>query len=125
VEVDEEAFEEAVAVLGRAKAYELLGALAGELRGRFRRSPATDEEREQLAREAHKLISTTGLFGFTELSQGCLRLEIAARKNENVPATLEKARAACEAVSSEIASRLANAASSHGDAGAAASRMTA
>jgi CheY-like chemotaxis protein len=107
--VDEEVFSEAISVLGNTKGYELLGRLGTELKDRFPRNPDSIEEHEQLARDAHKLISTAGLFGLAALSQSCSRLEAAIHKNEDVGPPLEIARAACREAMAEIAARVASA----------------
>jgi len=87
-----------------------MGQLGAQLVLQFAKNPGTAEERTQLAREAHKLISTSGLFGFTALSTSCLELEAAIQRNAYSDELLDKVRTACREAAIEIADRLTKAA---------------
>jgi signal transduction histidine kinase/DNA-binding response OmpR family regulator len=105
--LDAETFAEVVGHLGHEKANDLLGKLGARLKSQFPVNPESAAEREELAREAHKLISTAGMFGFAALSDTCARLEAAALGNQDVSVVLDNARAACRSALAEIATRLA------------------
>ena len=95
-------------LLGRQKVNELLGKFAVQLESQFSASPESEEAWTEVEREAHKLTSTAGMFGFAELSGSCAALEDAIQKNEtNVAEILAAARAACKAALGEITSLLA------------------
>jgi HPt (histidine-containing phosphotransfer) domain-containing protein len=107
--LDEEILAETAAVFGRDRANELLGQLGAQLAGQFVRRPTNAEERAQLAREAHKLISTGDLFGFAELAASCLELEVAIKRDAYSDEFLDRVRAVARAAAITIASRLAEA----------------
>jgi PAS domain S-box-containing protein len=106
--LDEETFAEVTALLGREKVDGLLARLGAQLEAQFPIDPETAEEWVVLAREAHKLISTAGMFGFLALSEGCARLEAAALGDQDKAAVLlDDVRAACRSALAEIAIRAA------------------
>jgi PAS domain S-box-containing protein len=102
--VHEETLEGLATLLGSAKVNGLLRKLGAQLDGRFANDPATFEERAILAREAHKLVSSSGMLGFVELSQSCASLE--TNIEGDVAASLDRVRRACVSALAEIASRL-------------------
>jgi HPt (histidine-containing phosphotransfer) domain-containing protein len=106
--LDAETFAAVSDLLGRQKVNALLGKLAAQLRSQLCGNPDNTEDRAEIAREAHKLISTAGMLGFSVLSDRCARLEAAALANQDdVTAVLNDARAACQSVLAEITIRLA------------------
>jgi CheY-like chemotaxis protein/HPt (histidine-containing phosphotransfer) domain-containing protein len=108
VVLNDEIFATVSELLGRQKVNALLGKLGAQLRSQLSGNPDHAEERAEIAREAHKLISTAGMLGFTVLSEQCARLEAAALNHqEDVTAVLNEARAACQSVLAEITIRLA------------------
>jgi CheY-like chemotaxis protein/HPt (histidine-containing phosphotransfer) domain-containing protein len=110
--IDEEILAETVEVFGRDRANELLGRLAAQLARQFAHTPTNAEEWAQLASEAHKLISTSGLFGLTALSARCLELEVAIKRNAYSDELLDKVRAESREAATTIAGRLAGTATS-------------
>jgi PAS domain S-box-containing protein len=108
VVLDAETFAAVFDLLGRQKVNALLGKLGAQLRSQLSGNPDNTEERAEIAREAHKLISTAGMLGFSVLSDRCARLETAALANQDdVTAVLNDARAACQSVLAEITTQLA------------------
>jgi len=96
-------FEAMSEMLGREKVKQLFLKLGAQLQESFLDDPDSEEERIQLAREAHKLISSAGMLGFLPLSESCSKLEAALEANDNVEDCLEVVRKACQAVMEEIA----------------------
>lgn len=84
------AFDEVRALIGAERTLSLLSAFAQDLGQRFR-SEAPDD----LALDAHAMISSAGVFGFTELACVCREVEEACRagcKVEALRARLDQAR---------------------------------
>jgi CheY-like chemotaxis protein len=105
--LDAAMFADVTATLGPAKTSDLLRKLAAQLENRFPTDPRSAEEHAQLAREAHKLISTSGMFGFLTLSRSCARLEAAALdQSTDVTTLLQEVRGACRAALVEIVARV-------------------
>ncbi len=77
-------------LFGRPRLLELLGALDREIATRFD-PPSAD--RDQLARDAHILVSSSGALAFSSLSQACARLEQACLRAADVEAALNDALA--------------------------------
>jgi CheY-like chemotaxis protein/HPt (histidine-containing phosphotransfer) domain-containing protein len=106
--LDADTFAEVTELLGHGKTNELLGRLRVQLTDQFPARAETTEELAKLAQEAHKFVSTAGMFGFQALSNSCARLEAAARGNhDDVADILAEAQAACRDTLAEIAVRLA------------------
>jgi HPt (histidine-containing phosphotransfer) domain-containing protein len=93
-------------LLGREKTAGLLGQLASQLKGGFAKSLMKAEERQPLAREAHKIISSAGLLGFVGLSRSCAKLEAVLGGETDATECLEEVREACRAALAEIAERM-------------------
>jgi len=105
--LDAGVLSEVISTLGESRTNELLAKLAGQLRNQFASSPVSHEERVALARDAHKLISTAGMFGFVSLSENCARLESAAKSEAvSIDPLLDEVRSACRGALDEIAARL-------------------
>ncbi len=76
------------ALLGAAKMKELLRDLATHLVERFDEPTLTPGDSPGLAREAHILVSTAGILGFSELSDLCAELEAACVQQREIGALL-------------------------------------
>lgn len=87
-------------LFGRPRLLDLLGALDREIALRLD-PPAAD--REQLARDAHILVSSSGALAFSALSQACARLEHACLRNAGVAEALDAAMADAARARSAIA----------------------
>jgi len=104
--LDAETFDSLVATLGANKVRVLLAKLAEQLGGVFDELPTTRADRTELARAAHRLVSSCGMLGFLTLSATCSRLERALLGDEDVTPILAETRAACRAAVAEITARL-------------------
>jgi HPt (histidine-containing phosphotransfer) domain-containing protein len=108
--LDADVFAGAVALLGDDKMNSFLGKLKARLQGRFATEPENSEERKRLASEAHALVSSTGILGFTALSRRCAQLEAACNDDgQQLTALLDEVRQACHAALAEIDARLVRA----------------
>jgi CheY-like chemotaxis protein/HPt (histidine-containing phosphotransfer) domain-containing protein len=77
VVLDAEVFAAVSDLLGHQKVSELLGKLGARLKSQFPENPDSDEQWAEVAREAHKLTSAAGMFGFVDVSRTCAELEAA------------------------------------------------
>jgi HPt (histidine-containing phosphotransfer) domain-containing protein len=108
--LDAEIFAGATKLLGEEKMNSFLGKLKARLQGRFATEPGNSEERKRLASEAHALVSSTGILGFTALSRRCAQLEAACNDDgQQLTALLDEVRQACHAALAEIDARLVRA----------------
>ncbi len=74
----------------------------------FAHDPDGSDTRRQLAKEAHKLISMAGTFGFLSLAESCAALEAAALDDgADLTAVLDDVRTKCQRALAEITTRLA------------------
>ncbi len=87
-EFDADAMADLEDLFGRPRLLELLGALDQEIVNRL--VPPSDD-REQLARDAHILVSSSGALAFSTLSHSCARLEQACLRQVEVDAALSDA----------------------------------
>lgn len=76
--LQESALETLATIVGREKTARLLQTFALEARRRLAVLDATQASTDDLASQAHSLISLAGQLGFLELSQLCLEVEEAA-----------------------------------------------
>lgn len=97
---DADAMAELEDLFGRPRLLELLGALDREIVARLE-PPAAD--RDQLARDAHVLVSSSGALAFSSLSQACARLEHACLRETDVETALNEALADAARARSAIA----------------------
>lgn len=99
---DRETFEEVVDLLGPARVQTSLGEIAERL---FVLRGIVDD-RAALSREAHALVSLTGVLGFTALAQACRDLEKACQSDAELDAALiaiGQASTVCLHAASEVA----------------------
>jgi CheY-like chemotaxis protein len=75
VTFDSTVFEGVVSLLGGEKTAALLERLAQQLQ-QFGEGGTAGAGRERIGREAHAMISSAGLLGFTRLSELCRRIEV-------------------------------------------------
>ncbi|HEX8416191.1 MAG TPA: response regulator, partial [Methylobacterium sp.] len=75
--LDLEVYQSLRDLMGEKKVAELLVRLSRELQSRFV-AMAGDEERAQLAQDAHAMISMAGMLGFSNLADVCRELEEAS-----------------------------------------------
>ncbi|SFL61108.1 Hpt domain-containing protein [Methylorubrum salsuginis] len=97
---DSETMADLEELFGRPRLLELLGALDREIATRFE-PPSAD--RNQLARDAHVLVSSSGALAFSSLSRACARLEQACLREVGVEAALDDALADAARARSAIA----------------------
>ena len=76
-------------VIGSEKLQRLIGRFAASLRTAF---PTGHRESLEVAREAHTLISMSGMLGCERLSEACRVLEAEARASEALAGSLSKIR---------------------------------
>lgn len=88
-------------LFGRPRLLELLGALDREIAARL---DPPSQDRAQLARDAHVLVSSSGALAFSTLSEACARLEQACLREAGVEAALDDALAGAAQARSTIAS---------------------
>ncbi|WP_375462699.1 Hpt domain-containing protein [uncultured Methylobacterium sp.] len=92
------------ACFGRARLRDLLGLLRAEIAARFVASPA---ERETLERDAHVLVSASGMLGFLDLSRACAELGRACRDGVDLSPALDLAGQAARVARETIDGMLA------------------
>ncbi len=90
--LDAETFATLVDTLGADHLHRLLAELAEELAGRFGGAEGT-AGRDELAFDAHAMVSASGVLGFTRLATLCQELEAACHENRPYAAALERLRA--------------------------------
>ncbi|WP_196805420.1 PAS domain S-box protein [Methylobacterium sp. 77] len=99
--LDQRIYDETASVISSERLAGLLEALGDELAGSFLGSSASIEDREQLRFEAHTLMTSAGMLGFSALSNACRDLESVneqrvANEGERVfQHRLEQARSLC------------------------------
>jgi CheY-like chemotaxis protein len=103
--LDHATFDEIFALLGHAKAALMLGKLRDQLGVSFARD--ANAKPDAVAREAHKLISMAGTFGFLALSESCAALEEVATEGGDIAALLDTVRKECGAALATIATHMA------------------
>ncbi|HER8900615.1 TPA: Hpt domain-containing protein, partial [Streptococcus pyogenes] len=97
-----ETFEEVVDLLGPAR----VQASLAEIAQRLSAVGGMVEDRAALGREAHALVSLTGVLGFTDLAQACRDLEKACQGTADLAAALAaigRASSTCLHAASELA----------------------
>lgn len=87
-------FDEVCATMGRDWVVKGLRKLAAQIETTFGQESLAPADRRQLAQRAHALASSAGMFGFSELSQLCRRLEDACSKEEDLLRPLHQAQSA-------------------------------
>lgn len=97
---DADAMADLEDLFGRPRLLELLGALDREIASRL--EPPSDD-RAQLARDAHILVSSTGALAFSTLSHSCARLERACLRRAEIDAALSDTLADAARARSTIA----------------------
>lgn len=100
--LDLSTYREVAAVVGPARMRQLLATLAKELGERFGGEGALPE-REQLAHDAHAMISASGVLGFTEFAMLCREVELACEERRSYAAILARLHVMRRAVMDEIA----------------------
>jgi hypothetical protein len=106
--LDAEIFAELTGALGYQNTGDLLAKFEAQVQGLLLLNPASPEGRAELARETHKLTSSSAMFGLMALSATCARLHAAAHGNHHdVALILDEVRAACRSAMAEIGARLA------------------
>ncbi|HEY8383891.1 MAG TPA: PAS domain S-box protein [Microvirga sp.] len=88
--LDHAVIDELEALGGLPMVTRLLGQFEDAFRGRFQ----TPEDRGQMARDAHTLVSSAGMLGLSRLSEACARLERACLEGAD-PAPLLREVMAC------------------------------
>jgi len=99
---DRETFAEVVDLLGLARVQRSLG----EISDRLSAMPMMAEDRDELGREAHRLVSQVGVLGFNELAHACRDLEKACHGNIDLAdalAAVTFASAVCLRAASDLA----------------------
>jgi CheY-like chemotaxis protein len=91
---DRTAFQDACDLMGRPWALRGLSRLTVQIDEAFGPKPAVVHSDEQLARQAHALVSLAALLGFARLSELCSILEDACRNGQGVRLSFGHARAA-------------------------------
>jgi HPt (histidine-containing phosphotransfer) domain-containing protein len=100
---DRETFAEVVDLLGLARVQKALE----EISDRLSAMPMMAEDRDELGREAHRLVSQVGVLGFNELAHACRDLEKACHGNTDLAdalAAVTFASAVCLRAASDLAS---------------------
>ncbi|KQT81084.1 PAS domain S-box protein [Methylobacterium sp. Leaf466] len=98
---DQQSYDEIAALVSPERLVGLLETLRDELARSFLGSSASAEDREQLRFEAHRLLASTGMLGFSALSDACRDLEsineqrVAHEGSEVFQERLEQARSLC------------------------------
>ena len=100
--LDLSTYREVAAVVGPARMRQLLATLAKELGERFG-AEGVLPEREQLAHDAHAMISASGVLGFTEFAMLCREVELACEERRSYAAILGRLHVMRRAVMDEIA----------------------
>ncbi len=95
-------YREVAAVVGPERMRQLLATLAKELTERFGTEGALPD-REQLAHDAHAMISASGVLGFTEFAVLCREVELACEERRSYAAILARLHVMRRAVIDEIA----------------------
>jgi HPt (histidine-containing phosphotransfer) domain-containing protein len=101
--LDQQTYGGLVAVMGRERVLRLLEQLMAKLEEWVSDAHATPEERQQLAREAHAMVSSAGMLGFAALSTSCADLERACEEGAAVAEVLSRVQAARAEALAEIA----------------------
>jgi PAS domain S-box-containing protein len=86
--VDGTIYERVLDMLGREQTEQLLDILADLLGRGFAKDVLDAGDRTGLAEEAHKVVSSAGMLGFTELSKACIDLEAACQDDGDIAAEL-------------------------------------
>lgn len=94
---DREAFEEVQAVMGSERVSDWISKFLQQLATTFPAAGAEIPSREQLARDAHALVSHAGFLGFLELALLCSELEGVCMRGEDPGPPMLRARAAARA----------------------------
>jgi PAS domain S-box-containing protein len=76
--------------IGSDKAYQLLDKLTNELKLRLVGGWLDAQERAVLRSDAHRLIASTAMFGFEDLSEVCREIEAACDAGENLSALMQR-----------------------------------
>jgi signal transduction histidine kinase/response regulator of citrate/malate metabolism len=101
--IDAGVYGDLEALLGKERMAGLVKKLEDHLARAFAIDPATDLDRQALAREAHIVVSQAGMLGFTELSERCRELERACLADEDLAAPFAKTREARDKALRDIA----------------------
>ncbi|WP_427024694.1 ATP-binding protein [Aureimonas ureilytica] len=99
---DRETFEEVIDLLGLARVQKSLG----EITERLSALEKITDNQAALGKEAHALVSLTGVLGFSDLSQACRDLEKACKGDTELDAALgaiSRASAVCLRAASNLA----------------------
>jgi CheY-like chemotaxis protein len=100
--LDRQIYEETLDLIGDEKMLRLVGDFAVQLAERFDHACLRSQDPHRLASEAHKVISTAGFLGFSELSSLCTKLEDACKAGRDLDALLQQLQTAREHVLEEI-----------------------
>ncbi len=101
--IDAGVYGDLEALLGKERMTGLVKKLEDHLARAFAIDPATDLDRQALAREAHIVVSQAGMLGFTELSERCRELERACLADEDLAAPFAQTRDARDRALRDIA----------------------
>jgi HPt (histidine-containing phosphotransfer) domain-containing protein len=102
--LDREVYGEVLQAIGREGMIRLLDRLAQQVaRCSAKVNGPSAADRDNLAKDAHALISTAGQLGFHELSEACRELEQACHAGSDLTAALVKVENGGRRVLSEIA----------------------
>lgn len=104
--LDRAAFDAMAELVGRDRMDELLAKLAEEL-AHWLATSASVGARDELARQAHQLVSSAGVLGFTELARLCMAVERACVSSGDYEAPLAAMRVAAAEAIGQIDSMLA------------------
>ena len=99
--LDQATFDEVSAVVGPERMQYLLGTLARELGERFG-AEGTVPEREELAHDAHTMLSASGVLGFLRFAELCREIEHACEEQRSYEPMLAALRTMRGAVIAEI-----------------------
>jgi HPt (histidine-containing phosphotransfer) domain-containing protein len=100
--LDRSVHAELAALIGAEALAGLTGQLVDDLAGRFIGAGDGPEVRARHAADAHAVVSTAGLLGFTALARLCTAFEDAYRAGEPLEARLQEVRRATAAVLAEV-----------------------
>ena len=101
--LDQQTYGGLVAVMGRERVLKLLDHLMTKLQEWVSDAHTSPEERQQLAREAHAMVSSAGMLGFVALSTSCADLERACEDGTGIAEVLGRVKAARAEALAEIA----------------------
>ncbi|GJD95196.1 PAS domain S-box protein [Methylobacterium iners] len=92
--IDRTVYDELAELMGQRRMGDLLDGLAKQIEAGLGEAHLAKIDRDRLAGEAHRLVSSAGLLGFGELSDLCRELEEACKQGSDLERTLASVRLA-------------------------------